>query len=673
MATLGKLPLRHISINPGQFLIMKPILFVAGCCLVFASVKAQQKEVDSLLKELSTHTKEDTVRLNLLNSLTYNYYNIDPDKGLSTGDDAIALAQKLDNKAKLAEAYRSKGINQWARGEYPSALELYGKAQQLFESLNNRKGMMQTYNNTGVVYMYMSDYPMSLSYFLKAVPIAEELKNKTGMANTCTNIGLVYKNLSNYPKALEYYQKAYRLFAELDNKQGLGSVLGNMGTVYDLNNKPDSALLYYQRGLVINKEIGNKRGIASDLVNIGIVHQSNGRFIEAYDYLTQSQKIYEEVGDKNNLIVVLASIGATLTEASQADFEKMNINAKDRFEYALSLQKTALALAREIEAPDEEYQVWESISNTYEKKKDNSNALAAYKNFVSLRDSVVNDEKKQEVARKEMQFEFDKKAAVTSAIHQSELAQQKTVKYAVIAGSAILLFGLLISFLFYRRKKEADTRKQEAELKAEISDTEMKALRAQMNPHFIFNSLNSISDFITKNNTASADQYLTRFAKLMRMILENSEKKEIALSDELKALELYMQLESLRMKNKFSYEIVTDASIDKENTLVPPLILQPFVENSIWHGIAPKEGNGKIEVNIRKEDSMINCTISDNGIGLAASAEKNTMGKKSLGMKITMARIDILNRLKKSNASVQLKELKAGTAAHIKLPLELSI
>ena len=247
-----------------------------------------------------------------------------------------------------------------------------------------------------------------------------------------------------------------------------------------------------------------------------------------------------------------------------------------------------------------------------------------------------------------MQYQADKKAAVLKAENEARISQQRITRNAIIAGSIILLLGGMISFLFYKRKRDAVTRQNEAELKAEISETEMKALRSQMNPHFIFNSLNSISDYISKNNTAIADEYLTKFAKLMRLVLENSEQKEVPLASDLNALELYMQLEALRMKNKFTYEIIVDETIDQENTLVPPLILQPFVENSIWHGIAKKEGPGKIIVLIKKEGSMINCIVEDNGIGRPeikdVTALKDSTGRRSLGMKITKERIDILNK-----------------------------
>jgi LytS/YehU family sensor histidine kinase len=202
----------------------------------------------------------------------------------------------------------------------------------------------------------------------------------------------------------------------------------------------------------------------------------------------------------------------------------------------------------------------------------------------------------------------------------------------------------------------------------------MKALRAQMNPHFIFNSLNSISDYIAKQDVKTADRYLTKFAKMMRLILENSEHKQISLAEDLKALELYMQLEALRLNDKFSYEIKIDDEIDQDITMIPPLILQPFVENSIWHVISQKEGRGKILIEIKKENEMINCAVEDNGVGRnhLMQYEPNGISKKSLGMKITRSRIDILNQPGKTRGAVELLDLAKGMRVEIKFPLALN-
>jgi LytS/YehU family sensor histidine kinase len=161
----------------------------------------------------------------------------------------------------------------------------------------------------------------------------------------------------------------------------------------------------------------------------------------------------------------------------------------------------------------------------------------------------------------------------------------------------------------------------------------------------------------------------------MRLILENSRYQEVPLEKDLKALELYIQLESLRMNNSFTYSIHVDKSVDPEVTLIPPLILQPFVENAIWHGLQHKKGNGMIRIEIIKIDNMISCIVEDNGIGRSKALEikpaKKSQGE-SLGIKITDARIEIINRLKKTSATVKLADLNEGVRVEVMLPLELS-
>ena len=239
-----------------------------------------------------------------------------------------------------------------------------------------------------------------------------------------------------------------------------------------------------------------------------------------------------------------------------------------------------------------------------------------------------------------------------------------------MTGLLILGIASVFVFIFYKRRRDEEEKKHQAEFSSHVSDTELKALRAQMNPHFIFNALNSISNYISKNNLPAADEYLTKFANLMRSVLENSDLKTVSLEEDLKVLELYMQLESIRLNNKFTYKIILANDIDKENTMIPPLILQPFVENSIWHGIAHKEGKGEIIITIKKDGNIINCNVDDNGLGLKQTTQEAQ--RKSMGMKITRSRIEILNKIEKTNASVSLLSLQQGTRAEVRLPFQLN-
>ncbi|WP_295116856.1 histidine kinase [uncultured Chitinophaga sp.] len=233
-----------------------------------------------------------------------------------------------------------------------------------------------------------------------------------------------------------------------------------------------------------------------------------------------------------------------------------------------------------------------------------------------------------------------------------------------------------------RAKAEAEKRAAERILmdtQQKMADMEMQALRAQMNPHFIFNCLNSINRYIVKSDQATASLYLTKFAKLIRLILDNSNSKHVMLSNELDALKLYIDMEALRFDKKFSYEIVVQKNVNPDSVELPPLIIQPYVENAIWHGLLHKQSIGHLKIEISMpQDAMLHCVIEDNGIGREKAQElksKTATTKKSLGMKITENRLSLLNKHAALNASIDIINLyesdqtPAGTKVILKIPV----
>ncbi len=227
---------------------------------------------------------------------------------------------------------------------------------------------------------------------------------------------------------------------------------------------------------------------------------------------------------------------------------------------------------------------------------------------------------------------------------------------------AILSCLIALAYWLFRRRIKV-IRRQTA-LREHMAELEMRALRAQMNPHFIFNCLNSINRYIVKSDNATASLYLTRFAKLIRLILDNSNSKKVLLSNELEALKLYIEMERIRFDNKFDYRIIVDEGVHTDSIGVPSLIIQPYVENAIWHGLLHKEGNGSLWIKIRMlDENTLECVIEDNGVGREKAAEfrsKSTTGKKSLGMKLTEDRIAVLNQYAQTNASVEVVDLDDG-------------
>jgi len=240
---------------------------------------------------------------------------------------------------------------------------------------------------------------------------------------------------------------------------------------------------------------------------------------------------------------------------------------------------------------------------------------------------------------------------------------------AISAGMIFLLYRLRVQ----RIRNEA---KLKTEFNKKIADTEMAVLRSQMNPHFMFNSLNSIKYYILNEETENANKYLTKFSKLMRLVLKNSQSKLVNLSDELEALNLYIELESLRFKEDFNYMIHVDDQINQEDTYIPPLIIQPYVENAIWHGLLQKPAPGNLTVAISREVGFIRVAITDDGIGCKAAEEMRSKSatKKSFGTKITRDRIALVKEIIGIDASVRTEDLQnadgssSGTRVVIEMP-----
>lgn len=211
------------------------------------------------------------------------------------------------------------------------------------------------------------------------------------------------------------------------------------------------------------------------------------------------------------------------------------------------------------------------------------------------------------------------------------------------------------------KKRERIKAKHEKEL----LELEAKALRAQMNPHFIFNCMNSIKSLIQQKDEDKAVHYLTTFSKLIRTIFQNSDKREITLYDEIETCRLYAQLESMRFENKFNYQFNVDEGVDMKSVMVPALIVQPFIENAIWHGIIPNKEGGCVTLTVEKKRDAIYCIIDDDGIGRELSRQSKFTGEasthQSKGVHLTQSRLDLDNILNQKNATVEIVDKKDET------------
>jgi LytS/YehU family sensor histidine kinase len=281
------------------------------------------------------------------------------------------------------------------------------------------------------------------------------------------------------------------------------------------------------------------------------------------------------------------------------------------------------------------------------------------------------------------------------ASNSEEVWAERSIKVVIVPAwwntwyfrvpALLVLIGLLYLVvrwrtlqLVRRQLERAATERELADLRHRSAMLEMQALRSQMNPHFIFNSLNSINHFILQNNKQSASAYLTKFSRLVRLILQHSEHAMIPLENELQALQLYLDLEAVRFDNQFTYRLRVSDELNTDLIRVPPLIFQPFAENAIWHGLMHKDKKGHLDIFLASKDGMLVCTISDDGIGRKRANElqsKSAAKHRSMGMKITAGRIEMLRHNNNAQANVTVNDLvlpdgsAGGTEVIIKIPL----
>lgn len=371
------------------------------CCLVFLlfsgmfTAHAQQTPLDSLLQAEKTYRKADTVRVKLLTDLARRYYTLDPAQGVAYADEAILVAEKLGEKKLLAGAYSAKGTNKMGLTEYTVALDFYQKALAINEQEGNRQGVANNYNNIGLVYQRIFNYPKALGFYQKTLDINEQTRNTTGIANALGNIANIHYEMRDFPKAIEYFERAQTYCERSGNLQGLSGILVNLGNVYTQLADYPKALEYKQKALDISKTLGNKAGIANNLSNLGNVYTTLADYPRALKYHQDALEINEAIQNKNGIATNLAGIGKVYLLQQQ-------------YPLATAFASKARDLTRALGFLSKESEALEILSLAYEKTGHYDSAYSAYRNFITLRDSISNAEIKKEITKKTLQFEFSK-------------------------------------------------------------------------------------------------------------------------------------------------------------------------------------------------------------------------------------------------------------------------
>ncbi|GHN01039.1 hypothetical protein WSM22_25280 [Cytophagales bacterium WSM2-2] len=561
---------------------------------------------------------------------------------------SILHYRKINDKRWMANGYNNTGLTWDDIGKKEEALSCYDSALTLYQEISDWESIAETLNNFGQSYRKHGNYLTSLDYYLKSLKIYES--NRAGNAPikmVLANIGIVYEKMEKYPEAVSYYTRAVAI-APPEDFVGLGITLSNLGNAYEQMGelaKSEKALneaklllskADYKRGLVaVTNELGNLK------IKKGEWKESLALLNEALQIAIQSENNEGQSIAYNNLAGVYSKLG--------------DIN------HALVAARNALKIANEYQIPEQIELAFKNLSEIFIRMKDYKNGYEYYFKYTNYRDSVFGKKKLEQFYELEKKYELDKKQSEINllekdaALKKVAFAAEQNFRYGLIG----LVAGLCIFFgiVYYSVTTKASLNRKLQKQTEEI--LKARALRAQINPHFIFNSLNSIQFLIMKVESAKAFDYLAKFGLLLRKIMDNSEKNLIPLSEEIEILKLYVELESLRFDDSFEFKIETVVP-DPTALEVPPMVVQPYIENAILHGLMPKQGDRKLVVSFSQQNGSLLCEVQDNGIGRVEAMKVATRKSKlfaSKGMQYTSERLQAMNKFLNGKSEINIFDL----------------
>ncbi|MEO5907967.1 MAG: histidine kinase [Ginsengibacter sp.] len=647
---------------------------------------------------------DESIKLNYLPGIGKAYQNIgmvEEEHGNYVGSEyytALAIPI-LDSQNMQTEFHRARINYGWCKfntGKYNEAIEIYIKELPYYNEIKDsihiamiNRMIGKAYDKQGYSELAFNYYEVDLKSKKTPNDILGTLYSPFYKADLYLSVGDTVNAILNYREAAFYAKKQH---VKPDY------LYSTLSRIYRLQKRFDSALFYLNQINTLtksNKEdlLFRKFALMVNSLNLSSLYLNIKDYDRTIFFGLQYLNEFSKYGDVNGVMTSLKNVAT-------AYYKKSN---KSR---SLYFANQLLFYSQKAGARPFTRDAYLLLSQNYDSKKEFNVAYRWFRKYSELNSILEKDNFKAKMyaldvaAKMNVEEEAYRTQNRIDEARNNEKIEMLTSekKFQLYIFISAIFIGLIVSIIIFRniflkRKKDRlqhlftesqlvnEKQKQENEvmqLHQQKSDLEMQALRAQMNPHFIFNSLNSINMFILENNKLQASEYLSKFSRLIRLILQNSQEAFITLERELEALKLYLELESLRFDQRFEYKVIVDDDVDTEMLRVPPLIIQPYAENAIWHGLMQKEEKGHLTIGLYIKDEMLFYVIADDGIGrkkAAALKSKSAATHKSMGMRITTDRLLILQRQNEKENSVSITDLiladgsPGGTEVQIKIPV----
>ncbi|UJH68881.1 tetratricopeptide repeat protein [Allomuricauda sp. SCSIO 65647] len=567
-----------------------------------------------------------------------------------------------------AQAYALNHIGRTLRNlsQFEKAEMYHKKALKISEEVNSIDFRVLSLNWLGVVYRRIDAVKTALDYNQEALRLAESVEDPSYHIKRSINvslncIGLLYQTLEQYDLAIKQFKEALKLEYELNNKLGLAINYQNIGHCYELEGDYDEALENYRKSLAFNEEINNNMGRIICKNSIAQIHLKQDMPNAALVLLEPLQEQSIQLGDNSITSSVFINLG--WAEVKLGNFTE----AEKHIEKGLDI-------AKQYNMPSIMVLAYKHLSELETMRGNYNAALQYFKQADELDKKITSGTNFRYMQDVISRYETEKKNnEIADLAKENELVRLRLRKNQTTFLVSALAIGLIASILYILH------RKYQSQNEKRVLSLEQNMLRSQMNPHFLFNSLNSIKLYIINNDQKNAVHYLNKFSKLVRKILEASSSKEITLEEELETLELYMNIENIRFSNEIDFTINIDKNIDLGQIKIPSLALQPFLENALWHGLSPKDGKKKVSLDVaHKTNGHVTITIEDNGIGREAAhinKENRVLKRKSVGINITKERLANFAKDYQNSFEVQIIDLfdDSGKARGTKVEVEIPV
>ena len=569
--------------------------------------------------------------------LLYNYANraltVGYTKGAMQAFDRIGLQYRYDEVFDSALFYHNKSLN--------LALQLKDSVQLYYN-----------YNNIGQVYRMQDISVQAIFYFHKALKINEALGDLKPLSRTMNILGAAYMVQENYEQAMHYFQASLDIALKLDDKRTIAYNYGPMGEIFLLQNKNDSAMHYFVKSKKIIVELGRKSGFAVAEHLIGQAHFALNEFEQSEYYFRKALDLHIKEKNARYQAFCYAYLGKIYLIQNKVDST------------ASYLQK-AQKIAHSIHSYENLILINNTLFSLYQSTSEWEKAISSLQLSHAYQDSIISIDNARQLQSLEIEYETSKKEQQIELLTAENKikSQRNRISYLFVIASLVLLaFGVFILLL---RKRQAAYKE---------ADLHQQLLRSQMNPHFIFNVLGSIQNYMRKNEAKQAALYLSQFASLSRSVLEFSSMESISLSQEVEMLRNYIELEKMKSRNQFEFSFKMDDAIESDFIEIPPMMVQVFVENAIKHGLSNIDYKGILSLQILTSHDQVEFILEDNGSGLKQDLE-NHPGHKSRAMGIFNQRKKLIERKCKKPLEFSLVNLRdldsstSGVRVNINLPI----